>query len=61
MTFVAGQDRRVEIRSSKIHLMNNVLMVCLEIKFGSLANAAVANENDLNLQKYMEIAKIVAR
>ena len=29
MTFVAGQDLRVEIRPPKIHFMNNVLMVCM--------------------------------
>lgn len=41
--------------------LNNTLMVCLEIKYGSLAGAAVADENELNLQKFKEIAKIVAR
>lgn len=41
--------------------LNNVLLVCLEIKFGSLSAAAVADENELDLQKYRDIVKIVQR
>lgn len=41
--------------------LNKILMVCLEIKFGSLASATVADESSLDLQKYAEIVKIVQR
>jgi uncharacterized protein len=41
--------------------LNRVLMVCLEIKFGSLSNAAVEGEANAALRKLEEIAKIVSR
>lgn len=41
--------------------LNRILMVCLEIKFGSLSNALVAGKDEIALQKYAEIAKIVNR
>ena len=41
--------------------LNRILMVCLEIKFGSLSNAIVEGADTLSLQKYAEIAKIVNR
>ena len=42
-------------------MLNNVLLVCLEIKFGSLSQAMVTDEGTKALHKLEEIARIVAR
>lgn len=42
-------------------LLNNVLLVCLEIKFGSLSQAMVTDEGQKALHKLEEIARIVNR
>lgn len=41
--------------------LNNVLLVCLEIKFGSLSQALVTDEGQKALQKLEEIARIIKR
>lgn len=41
--------------------LNRVLMVCLEIKFGTLTNALVEGEGQAALRKLEEIARIVNR
>lgn len=41
--------------------LNRILMVCLEIKFGSLTNAMVEGEAQAALRKLEEIARIVNR
>lgn len=41
--------------------LNRILMVCLEIKFGSLGTAVGTEEGQLALRKLEEIAKIMAR
>lgn len=41
--------------------LNRVLMVCLEIKFGTLSNAMIEGEAQAALRKLEEIARIVSR
>lgn len=41
--------------------LNNLLLVCLEIKFGSLGQAMVTDEGQAALRKLAEIARIVQR
>lgn len=41
--------------------LNRILMVCLEIKFGTLSNAMVEGEARVALRKLEEIARIVSR
>lgn len=41
--------------------LNRILMVCLEIKFGTLTNALVEGEGQAALRKLEEIARIVSR
>jgi hypothetical protein len=41
--------------------LNRILMVCLEIKFGTLSNAMVEGEGQMALRKLEDIARIVNR
>lgn len=40
--------------------LNRILLVCLEIKYGSLTNAAMADDGQVALRKLEQIAKIVS-